>query len=125
MRAVVLLCALRAAAWSPAPRAARAWASAERARSLPATREGADPEVTIRHLTEDLQDARDELEASRQKAVDEGRNPQYDGTWRDADPAEVQRRLDEGEFRQLVHDVQRFRSSQIEASSGQRRAGLR
>ena len=46
----------------------------------------------------------DELEASRQKAVDEGRNPQYDGTWRDADPAEVQRRLDEGE----AHTV-RFR----------------
>ena len=65
MLAVVLLCALRAAAWSPAPRAARAWASSERARSLPATREGSDPEVTIRHLTEDLQDARDELEASR------------------------------------------------------------
>ena len=66
MRAIVLVCALRAAAWSPAPRGARAWASSERARSLPATREGSsDPAVTIRQLTQALQHARDELAASR------------------------------------------------------------
>jgi len=39
----------------------------------------------------------EELEAKRQQAEREGRPPQYDGTWRDADPAEVQRRIDAGE----------------------------
>lgn len=39
----------------------------------------------------------EELEAKRQQMEAEGRPPQYDGTWRDADPAEVQRRLDAGE----------------------------
>jgi len=39
----------------------------------------------------------EELDAKRAKAEAEGGNPQYDGTWRDADPAEVQKRLDAGE----------------------------
>ena len=39
----------------------------------------------------------EELVAKRAKAEAEGGNPQYDGTWRDADPAEVQKRLDAGE----------------------------
>eukprot|EP00640_Fibrocapsa_japonica_P000366 CAMPEP_0113938446 /NCGR_PEP_ID=MMETSP1339-20121228/4869_1 /TAXON_ID=94617 /ORGANISM="Fibrocapsa japonica" /LENGTH=552 /DNA_ID=CAMNT_0000941569 /DNA_START=247 /DNA_END=1905 /DNA_ORIENTATION=- /assembly_acc=CAM_ASM_000762 len=39
----------------------------------------------------------EELDAKRQQAEAEGRAPQYDGTWRDADPEEVQRRLDAGE----------------------------
>jgi len=39
----------------------------------------------------------EELEANRARAEAEGRPPQYDGTWRDADPAEVQRRMDAGE----------------------------
>lgn len=39
----------------------------------------------------------EELEAKRVAAEAEGRPPQYDGTWRDADPEEVQRRLDAGE----------------------------
>lgn len=39
----------------------------------------------------------EELEAKRAAAEAAGENPQYDGTWRDADPDEVQRRLDAGE----------------------------
>jgi len=39
----------------------------------------------------------EELEAKRKQAEEEGRPPQYDGTWRDADPEEVQRRMDAGE----------------------------
>ena len=39
----------------------------------------------------------EELEAKRLEAEAKGENPQYDGTWRDADPAEVQKRLDAGE----------------------------
>ncbi|EOD15530.1 Glutamyl-tRNA synthetase [Emiliania huxleyi CCMP1516] len=39
----------------------------------------------------------EELDAKRAAAEAAGENPQYDGTWRDADPAEVQRRLDAGE----------------------------
>ena len=36
----------------------------------------------------------EELDLKRKAAEAAGENPQYDGTWRDADPAEVQRRLD-------------------------------
>jgi glutamyl-tRNA synthetase len=39
----------------------------------------------------------EELEAKRQKAEEDGSPVAYDGTWRDADPAEVQRRIDAGE----------------------------
>lgn len=39
----------------------------------------------------------DELEQKRLQAEAEGRPPQYDGTWRDADPNLVQQRLDAGE----------------------------
>ncbi|KAL1528341.1 hypothetical protein AB1Y20_009695 [Prymnesium parvum] len=39
----------------------------------------------------------EELEAKRAEAELKGENPQYDGTWRDADPDEVKRRLDAGE----------------------------
>lgn len=39
----------------------------------------------------------DELEAQRAKAEAEGRPPQYDGTWRDADPEEVEKRIKAGE----------------------------
>lgn len=39
----------------------------------------------------------EELDAKRKQAEAEGRPPQYDGTWRDADPAEVQRKIDAGE----------------------------
>eukprot|EP01041_Mallomonas_annulata_P004898 gene4898-9765_t len=39
----------------------------------------------------------EELEQKRVVAEAEGKAPQYDGTWRDADPVEVQRRLDAGE----------------------------
>lgn len=38
-----------------------------------------------------------ELEEKRQQAEAEGRPPQYDRTWRDADPAEVKRRVEAGE----------------------------
>jgi hypothetical protein len=38
----------------------------------------------------------EELEAARQLAEQEGRAPQYDGRWRDADAAEVQAKLDAG-----------------------------
>lgn len=39
----------------------------------------------------------EELEEKRKQAEAEGRPPQYDRTWRDADPAEVQRRIAAGE----------------------------
>ena len=39
----------------------------------------------------------EELEAKRQAAEASGSPVAYDGTWRDADPAEVQRRMDAGE----------------------------
>ncbi|KAG5184901.1 Glutamyl-tRNA Synthetase, chloroplast precursor [Tribonema minus] len=39
----------------------------------------------------------EELEAKRAEAEAAGRPPQYDGTWRDADPAAVQAKLDAGE----------------------------
>lgn len=39
----------------------------------------------------------EELEEKRKQAEAAGRPPQYDRTWRDADPAEVQRRMDAGE----------------------------
>lgn len=39
----------------------------------------------------------EELDAKRAQAELLGENPQYDGTWRDADPEEVQRRIDAGE----------------------------
>ena len=39
----------------------------------------------------------EELDLKRKAAEAAGENPQYDGTWRDADPAEVQKRLDAGE----------------------------
>lgn len=39
----------------------------------------------------------EELEAKRVQAEQEGRPPQYDGTWRDADPKEVERRMEAGE----------------------------
>lgn len=39
----------------------------------------------------------EELEAKRQAAELAGENPQYDGTWRDADAEEVKRRMDAGE----------------------------
>lgn len=38
----------------------------------------------------------EELEAKRAKAEAEGHPPQYDGTWRDADPALVKEKLDAG-----------------------------
>ena len=41
--------------------------------------------------------SQEELDAKRAAAEAAGENPQYDGMWRDADPAEVQRRLDAGE----------------------------
>ncbi|MEO1490397.1 MAG: hypothetical protein AAFR88_13335, partial [Pseudomonadota bacterium] len=44
----------------------------------------------------------------RQRAKAEGRQVAYDGTWRDADPEEVQRRLDAGE----PHTV-RFRAPKV------------
>jgi len=37
---------------------------------------------------------KEELDAKRAEAEVRGENPQYDGTWRDADPNEVQRRMD-------------------------------
>jgi len=39
----------------------------------------------------------EELEAKRQAAKADGKQVAYDGTWRDADPAEVQRRLANGD----------------------------
>lgn len=39
----------------------------------------------------------EELERKREEAEKEGRPPQYDGTWRDADPEEVKRRIENGE----------------------------
>jgi len=39
----------------------------------------------------------EELEEKRKAAEAAGENPQYDGTWRDADPDEVKRRMDAGE----------------------------
>ena len=39
----------------------------------------------------------EELDLKRKAAEAAGENPQYDGTWRDADPVEVQKRLDAGE----------------------------
>jgi len=39
----------------------------------------------------------EELEKKKLEAEAKGENPQYDGTWRDADPAEVKRRKDAGE----------------------------
>lgn len=39
----------------------------------------------------------DELERKRVQAEREGLPPQYDGTWRDADPEEVKRRIDAGQ----------------------------
>jgi glutamyl-tRNA synthetase len=39
----------------------------------------------------------EELEAKRLEAEAKGENPQYDGMWRDADPEEVQKRMDAGE----------------------------
>lgn len=39
----------------------------------------------------------EELEAKKKEAEANGLEPRYDGTWRDADPAEVKRRLDAGE----------------------------
>lgn len=38
----------------------------------------------------------DELERKREQAEREGRPPQYDGTWRDADPDLVRRKLNDG-----------------------------
>lgn len=39
----------------------------------------------------------EELERKREQAEREGRPPQYDGTWREADPAEVKKRIENGE----------------------------
>lgn len=39
----------------------------------------------------------EELDRKREEAEREGRPPQYDGTWRDADPEEVKRRIDNGD----------------------------
>jgi glutamyl-tRNA synthetase len=39
----------------------------------------------------------EELESKRQAAEAAGLDPKYDGTWRDADPAEVKRRLENGD----------------------------
>ena len=39
----------------------------------------------------------EELETKRKLAEAAGGNPQYDGTWRDADPEEVKRRMEAGE----------------------------
>jgi glutamyl-tRNA synthetase len=39
----------------------------------------------------------EELEEKRLKAEAAGQQMQYDGTWRDADPAEVQRRISNGD----------------------------
>jgi len=39
----------------------------------------------------------EELDAKRAAAEAAGENPQYDGTWRDADPAEVARRMEAGD----------------------------
>lgn len=39
----------------------------------------------------------EELEQKRLQAEAEGRPPQYDGTWRDADPDDVQKRIDSGQ----------------------------
>jgi glutamyl-tRNA synthetase len=39
----------------------------------------------------------EELEEKRQLAEAEGKALQYDGTWRDADPVEVQKKIDNGE----------------------------
>ena len=40
--------------------------------------------------------SQEELDAKRAAAEAAGENPQYDGTWRDADPADVQKMLDAG-----------------------------
>ena len=39
----------------------------------------------------------EELDAKRKAAEEAGENPKYDGTWRDADPEEVARRMEAGE----------------------------
>jgi len=39
----------------------------------------------------------EELDAKRAEAEARGDNPQYDGTWRDADPEEVRKRMDAGD----------------------------
>ena len=39
----------------------------------------------------------EELDAKRAEAEARGDNPQYDGTWRDADPEEVKKRMEAGE----------------------------
>lgn len=39
----------------------------------------------------------EELDAKRAEAEAKGENPQYDGTWRDADPEEVRKRMEAGE----------------------------
>ena len=39
----------------------------------------------------------EELDQKREEAEAAGLDPKYDGTWRDADPVEVQKRLDAGE----------------------------
>ena len=39
----------------------------------------------------------EELDKKREEAEAKGLDPKYDGTWRDADPAEVQKKLDAGE----------------------------
>ena len=39
----------------------------------------------------------EELDKKREEAEAAGLDPKYDGTWRDADPAEVKKRMDAGE----------------------------
>lgn len=55
----------------------------------------------------------EELEEKRVQAEREGRPPQYDGTWRDADAAEVERRMKAGDPYTI-----RFRVPQGEGSGG-------
>lgn len=62
-------------------------------------------DIYLKYATQLMEDGRaypcfcseEELEAKRAKAEAEGRPPQYDGTWRDADPALVQQRIDAGD----------------------------
>jgi len=56
----------------------------------------------------------EELEKKRLAAEATSENPQYDGTWRDADPEEVQRRLDAGDPHTIRFKVPRGAKVKIE-----------
>lgn len=56
----------------------------------------------------------EELEEKRQIAEAEGKAVQYDGTWRDADPAKVQMKLDNGESYTVRFKVPQGKSCSID-----------